>query len=66
MHANEITLQVVSFRSAYHTRGITLYFMPARLPLNAFTAIQAVGMPERFVQLSPFALKVLDSISHLS
>ena len=29
--------------------------LPARLPLNAFTAIQAVGMPERFVQLSPFA-----------
>ena len=24
MHANEITLQVVSLRSAYHIRGITL------------------------------------------
>ena len=31
-------------------------WLPACLPLNAFTAIQAVGMPERFVQLSPFAL----------
>ena len=35
--------------------------LPARLPLNAFTAIQAVGMPERFVQLSPFAIFFDDS-----